>query len=120
MLKVRFALAIMLVIMLSGCGILGFGGEHIDHVAPVSGDHEIVGIWEWDGADTYIYIFNADGNGSRGGTPAIQRFTWEIDGDGLNMTLGRVDEEWSWEINNNILTITSRQLRNTQYSYIRR
>jgi len=100
--------------------MLGFGGEHVDHVAPVSGDHEIVGIWEWDTTDTYIYIFNADGSGSRGVSPTIQRFTWEIEDDGLTMAVGRTEEEWSWVINDNTLTITSRQVRNMQYSYNRR
>ena len=116
----RFVLAIVLLVILNGCGALGFGSEHIDHVAPVSGDHDIVGIWEWDSNETYIYIFNADGNGSRGFPNSVQRFTWEIENDGLNMNIGRTDEQWSWEISDNILTITSRQVRNMQYSYKRR
>ena len=99
---------------------MGFGSEHIDPIEPVSGDHEIVGVWEWTTADTYIYIFNADGNGSRASAPTIQQFTWEIEDNRLNMTLGRVVEEWYWEINDNTLTITSRQLRNMRYSYNRR
>jgi len=109
-----------MIVLLNGCGLLGLGGEHVDHVEAVSGDHDIVGIWQWDSDGSYIYIFNADGNGSRGFPNTIQRFTWEIEDDGLNMRVGRANEEWSWVISDDTLTITSRQVRNMQYSYIRR
>ena len=105
----------------TGCGALGFGGGHIDATQSVEGDHPLVGIWEWDDMDTYLYIFNADGNGSRGFAPLIQQFTWEVCEAGhLSMTLGNNTEHWYMTIEGNVLTITSRQVANMQYSYIRR
>ena len=121
LLKIRLLFVVVSVIVLSACSALGFDREgHIESVESIAGDHEIVGVWEWDNRSTYIYIFNSDGYGSRGSSPTIQRFSWEIIDNRLNMTVGRVEELWYWEIENDTLTITSRQARNMQYSYNRR
>jgi len=108
-------------IFLVGCGFLGFGGGHIDAVPSVATDHPLVGTWEWTVTNTYIYIFNADGNGSRGTAPMVQQFTWYVcESDHLQMTLGNTTEHWYKEIEDDLLTISSRQVANMQHSYRRR
>ena len=105
----------------AGCGRLGFGSEHIEAIPSEDGDHPLVGVWEWTDLDTYLYIFNADGNGSRAFAPLIQQFSWAICEAGhLSMTMGDTTEHWYMQIVDNVLTITSRQVADMQYSYIRR
>jgi len=117
----KFIVIAITLLFLTGCGLLGFGGGHIDAVPSQEGDHPIVGVWEWTASRTYIYIFNADGNGSRGTAPAVQNFTWAIDEAGhLSMSMGRTTEHWYMEISDDVLTINSRQIANMRYSYNRR
>jgi len=112
-------LLIILVASLTFAGC-GFGREHIEAIASVEGDHPIVGTWEWTESELYIYIFNADGEGSRGMSPMIQQFSWAIcDAGHLSMTFGNNTEHWYMQIVNNVLTITSRQVANMQHSYTR-
>ena len=109
---------ILLIIIFTSCG---FGSNHVTAVPSEAGDHPLVGVWEWTSTDTYLYIFNADGSGSRGTAPAIQQFTWSVcDADHLSMTFNRLTEHWYQEIENDVLTITSRQVATMQYSYNRR
>jgi len=112
-------LLIILVIALTFAGC-GFGSEHIEAVTSVEGDHPLVGTWEWTEGELYLYIFNADGEGSRGFAPMIQQFSWAICEAGhLGMTLGNTTEHWYMHIENDVLTITSRQVANMQHTYIR-
>jgi len=118
-----FKLLIILLIALTfaGCGALGFSDEHIEAIPSEEGDHPLVGVWEWTDLDTYLYIFNADGNGSRSFSPLIQHFSWAVCEAGhLGMTFGNTTEHWYMQIENDVLTITSRQVANMQYSYNRR
>ena len=111
---------VLLVLTFAGCGALGFTSSHIEAVPSEEGDHPLVGIWEWTEMDTYLYIFNADGNGSRAYSPFIQHFTWEICEAGhLSMTFGNTTEHWYKQIADGVLTITSRQIAK-QHSYNRR
>ena len=112
-------LAIALVTLIFvGCG---FSSSHVTAVPSEEGDHPLVGIWEWTSTDIYLYIFNADGSGSRGTAPVVQQFTWQVcDAGHLSMTLGRTTEHWYKQIENNMLTIRSRQIASMQYSYNRR
>ena len=112
-----FAISILLLAFV-GCG---FGGSHIEAVPSVEGDHPLVGVWEWTATSTYVYIFNADNSGSRGTAPTIQRFTWSVCEAGhLSMTFNRLTEHWYKEIEDDLLTINSRQVANMRYSYRRR
>jgi len=81
----------------------------------------LVGIWAWDEADTFEYEFHADGTGIRGVAllDLIDEFTWSVDGDELIMVTDAMTERWTWVIEDEILTITSRQVPGMEYSYIR-
>ena len=112
---------VLLLVIFVGCGALGIGGSHVTAVPSEPGDHPLVGVWEWT-TDTYLYIFNADGSGSRGAPPLIQQFTWQVDDAAghLNLTIGNTTELWYKAIENNVLTINSRQISAMRYSYNRR
>ena len=105
-----------------GCGALGIGGSHVTAVPSQPGDHPLVGTWVWTTTDTYLYIFNADGSGSRGGAPVIQQFTWQVNDTAghLDLTIGNNTELWYKSIENDVLTINSRQISAMRYSYVRR
>jgi len=108
-------------LLLLGFVSCGFVGGHVEAIPSVEGDHPLVGIWEWTTTSTYIYIFNADNTGSRGSAPAIQQFTWYVcESDHLSMTFNRLTEHWYKEIEDDLLTISSRQVANMQHSYRRR
>jgi len=118
----HFAVLISLVFLV-GCGILGFSRSHVEAVPSVEGDHPLVGVWEWTTMNTYIYIFNADGSGSRGTVPTVQQFIWYECEDGhLHMTLGdgNAIEDWYKEIEDDLLTINNRHIPIMRYSYRRR
>lgn len=124
LLKILVMLAVALTF--TGCERLGFHREHIEPVASVEGDHPLVGIWEWTESETWLYIFNADGNGSSGFSPLIEHFTWEICNDGhltLAFCLGNnvvAYEHWYMQFENNILLLTDRDDNSRRHSYIRR
>jgi len=87
---------------------------------------ELVGTWAWDEDDSFIYIFYADGQGRRGFSPTLHRFTWSTTNDGLTIVMDGpaipgfiAAEEWSYVIDGNILTITNRQIPDIIFSYIR-
>ena len=109
-----FAMAAILV-------LVGCTSSHITHVPAVDGDHQLVGVWEWDDDTNYIYIFNADGSGSRAFAPFIQTFNWAISDHGyLTMRMNAlVTELWDYDIVDDVLTIRSRQVSGMQYSYVR-
>ena len=79
-------------------------------------NEELVGDWAWDVTTTWFYTFNADGT-------VVQwpnnEFEWETRGDELLITMGSSTQRWTWEIENNLLTITSNQVATLQHSYIR-
>jgi len=120
--KKNLAIVLLIVLaigVLSGC--FGFGGDHVD-LGPVSPyDYPLVGMWTWDAGDNYLYIFRADGRGSRGTAPSlVQRFEWEVYGDNnLSMEFSHMTELWTYSIDRDVLTIASRQVRGMTYSYIR-
>ncbi|MCL2195239.1 MAG: DUF5640 domain-containing protein [Oscillospiraceae bacterium] len=92
-------------------------------------DHALVGTWAWADDADYIYSFNTDGTGTRGGAGmAQQNFAWTIPGGGrVYMFIDRVDvlpgnlrlEQWDYHIAGNMLTLTSRQVANTSRRYFR-
>ncbi|MCL2446928.1 MAG: hypothetical protein FWD06_09215 [Oscillospiraceae bacterium] len=92
-------------------------------------NHALVGTWAWNDNVDYIYMFNTDGTGVRGGAGmSLQRFWWSIPGNGrVYMSIDHADvppgglpfEQWDYHITDNVLTLTSRQVANTSYSYTR-
>jgi len=92
-----------------------------DTVIITSGEHSeahvITGIWYWMG--TPFYNFLANGTGIRGLADEQYNFTWQI-GDGhLTITTPSVTEEWNYEIDNDLLIITSRQVYGFSFIYTR-
>ena len=83
--------------------------------------NSLVGTWVWTVNEEFTYVFNADGTGTRGRGDALDNFTWEIgeeDEQHLRMIMisgptfeseYRNNESWTFVINRNYLTITSRQ-----------
>jgi len=109
------------ILILAACG---------NDAAPVPDDeylHELVGTWAWDIGNAFLYVFNADGAGRRGTETSVETFEWRTEGDLLMIDLvdsPYVDEtllnqRWTFVISNNSLTITSRQVADMEFTYIR-
>ena len=82
-------------------------------------ENDLIGTWEWDDNDDYIYIFNDDGTATRGFSDRRTDFEWEItDGNVINMHIGTRTEEWEAVIVNDVLTISNLN-NNNVWSYIR-
>ena len=82
-------------------------------------DVDIVGTWEWNNNDDFIYIFNADGTATRGFSNSRVDFEWEMtDGNVINMTFADRTENWEAVIENGVLTISSLD-NDDVWSYIR-
>ena len=80
---------------------------------------DLVGTWEWDSNNDFIYIFNVDGTATRGFSRSRIDFEWEIiEGSILNMYIGNHTEQWEAVIENGVLTISNLNDSNV-WSYIR-
>jgi len=81
----------------------------------------LVGIWVWDVFDGYEYMFHSNGSGMRGFPGRRETFAWSTTEDGgLTLDLGRGRTElWSYEVIEDALTITSRQVADVEFSYSR-
>ena len=86
---------------------------------------DIIGSWEWDGNSRFVYTFNEDGTGVRGGgNYELEEFEWYISAGNLHLefdsiAMFHVDYEmWSITIIDGILTLASLQGGGT-FSYIR-
>lgn len=80
-----------------------------------------VGTWAWDVIDDYEYVFYADGSGTRGFTADPETLEWETTADGqLLIHTGWFTEYWEYDIDGDVLTISSLQAPGTVFSYIRR
>jgi len=86
-------------------------------------EHEpaLVGTWVWDWSPSYVYVFYADGRGTRGFEwMDTEVFEWHTQGNNhLFITLGFTGERWEFEITNDMLTLNSRQVPGMTYSYFR-
>jgi len=79
-------------------------------------DEAVVGTWNLEGLDSYRYVFNEDGTGSRGGGIfEVETFRWSTSGDRLNINRDEAargeirNERWTYSISGNTLTIDSQQ-----------
>ena len=108
-------LLVLAISMLSSC--VRFRRHEV--VEPAQGDHPLVGTWVWDDGEIYQYVFHANGEGTRGYIPIVQSFRWTVEDDHLDLRFRFLTENWTYAINNNVLTIDSRQVNNMTYSYIR-
>jgi len=101
-------LALILLAGLVGCG----GNQDFS-------DHELVGVWAWDGNPFWQYDFRGDGTGTRGMPDDGQEFTWSIRGSGhIRMVVNHRREDWNYIINDYNLTLDNRVFNET-YTYRR-
>jgi len=93
--------------------------------APIQDDvdftgHPLLGTWAWDTDSSYIYVLNPNGTGMRGLAGMRYDIYWYAYGNILLIdTGGFAVEEWTFTINNNVLTIVSNQVDGLTWSYIR-
>jgi len=99
---IALLLAILLIAgTLSACG----GGS--------GGNHALIGTWEYrrqglQGVGVYVYIFNADGTGTRGFDEMMEDFTWTADtsGEGILTLAPYWIEDWNYSISGRTLTLS--------------
>jgi len=110
--------ALVALFVISLVSMFGGGMRHVEHIPAQAGDHALVGIWDWDDGANYRYVFNADGTGSRGFAPLIQRFDWSLDTDNLLLLEFRgATESVQFNVSGNRLTLDHRD--GTVYHYTR-
>jgi len=85
---------------------------------------ELLGSWAWDigfglDEDSFIYTFNADGTGQRGAFGKYVTFGWVVDGENLDLDFDGIVEEWIFFIEDDTLTVDSRQLDGVVLEYVR-
>ena len=81
--------------------------------------HPLVGTWAWDLNSGFVYNFKADGTGTRGFPWEIESFIWESSDNHLVIRLLLEDESWTFIIDNDVLTIDSRQFPGLVWRYVR-
>jgi len=118
-LKKLVAAGLTVVMLCSLVVLVGCGSQDLS-------DHELVGEWAWDEAADFLYIFNEDGTGERGFSGLRETFTWSIPGDGRVRIRRDVaergyirNEQWDYTLVGDVFTISSRQVADMTFSYIR-
>jgi len=115
-------IGILVLVTIIGMFLIFFlGGSDSDQDIEIS-EHSLVGNWAWEFDVSYRYEFNADGTGVRGGgIYNIEEFEWSIPRAGrLTINITSIQgEEWNFIIENEFLTLDSRQLDDLVYSYMR-
>lgn len=87
-------------------------------------DEALFGEWLWNADGAYIYVFNYDGTGERGFPETRETFTWNTNGDRLNISRDRAfrreirNESWTFEIADSVLTIENRNVADVVHSYV--
>lgn len=82
---------------------------------PVSYEHSLIGTWASDEDETSHYVFRADGVGVRAPN---QIFHWRTEGEDLLKIRRPIEEEsWTFAIEDNMLTIVSRQHQGLYYNF---
>lgn len=80
--------------------------DHISSDTPLSKE-DVVGTWDWDFDDDFIYAFNVDGTAIRGYSDLRFDFNWElVDDNTIVMDFGSHNEHWEAIIENDTLTLT--------------
>jgi hypothetical protein len=85
---------------------------------------ELTGTWGWEDDEEWVYIFNANGTGTRGLPGGMDSFLWHVDGDhliiaGPTLEAPHFVESWTYAISGNALTIDSNQAAGVNFRYIR-
>ena len=87
------------------------------------GHEELIGRWGWSTNQDWYYLFEMDGYGSRPDSYFLSRdeFIWFLLADGgLILRIGEeAAEQWDFEIDYDMLTLSSRQERGIIFHYIR-
>jgi len=94
--------------------------EETESPPNIEQDHPLVGTWTWDMSDSYVYIFNANGTGTRGFENYIEEFTWQTTvQNNLGIITSTETESWRYVIDGSVLTLDSLRHTGTTFSYIR-
>jgi len=82
---------------------------------------QLLGTWDWDTDANFRYVFYADGTGSRGFTGDVNPFLWQTQGaDHLQIVIDGMLEDWTFTIEDGILTIENWLVPEMIFSYIAR
>ena len=93
-------------------------GDFVPYEPPDLTGHPLIGTWAWDGGMSYLYVFNADGTGTRGFPGQIEDINWYAYDDHLLMETSVGLESWTFTIDGDVLTIDNRHAE-LVWSYIR-
>ena len=101
--------------------ILGLGEDDFIFHNVGNLDEELFGSWLWNRDDDYEYVFEDDGTGTRGFSDDIDSFVWWNESEGeLVMIFDVWDIElWEYAIEDDVLTLSSLQIDDFAFSYIR-
>ena len=92
--------------------------------APVlAGYDAFLGAWHWDENSDFLYVFHADGTGTRGFiSDGFQHFHWYVLEDSLFITPASTTpewvEHWAFSIDNGALHVSSRQVPDLAWTYL--
>ena len=87
---------------------------------PESFDEALIGAWAWDDDNSYVYVFESNGQGRRGFYPDLEDFTWLVRGvDTLVISVGLLQESWIYAIDGDTVTMESRLVEGLVYTYVR-
>jgi len=88
--------------------------------SPAADIHPLIGSWYWLTHD-YQYVFHTNGQGTRGFELVRESFEWRTESGGLLIiSTPIVNERWSYSIQGDTLTLTSRDLGLTfEYTRVR-
>jgi|GEM_PF-1507672 len=89
-------------------------------MATQDGNSPLVGTWSWDMSEEYVYVFHADGTGTRGFANHVEDFTWQTTvQNNLGIITSTDTESWRYTVDGDVLTLDSLQVVGMTYSYIR-
>ena len=69
-------------------------------------DHPLVGTWAWDGNSAWRYVFQENGEATRG-VGGAQSFRWWVEDGNVTMAFNGRQERWTYVVDGDSLTLTS-------------
>ena len=116
--KRKLSVLIAVFMLMSIFTLAGCGGTEIDN--------NLVGQWAWEGDADFVYTFNSDGSGQRGGTfYGVDTFTWGVSGDTLRINRDNAErgeirrERWTYNVDGDVLHLDSDQDADMSFWYFR-
>ena len=93
--------------------------DNENDLALTAEEQAFVGAWSWPTLPAWQYNFSEDGTGTRGTPEEYEEFGWAAEDGVLLIATSLMEEMWSYEIVDGLLTITSMQVEGMTYSYTR-